>query len=254
MEKEGFWLPILGERVKRDRGQNFMAKLVGVSDKSGYEYFTGIEAKNLFEVTRSLAEYVYGEKVKALVLVDRSARPAYVAFKEYWGLVYGKEKTPDIYFINPKGFSNSGDMRVAVGRFKRFMVDDETEVTVRSQSEVTKDFRDAYQNLISDHKKSSVLLFDTCIHTGNTLSSVVKILRNVGFSDLRLGTARDGNVSLPVSFVAESCFRTCYPFGEDRMVEKSDVSVRSTLTKEVALIDHSKRLRQEIKQIVRDYV
>jgi hypothetical protein len=58
-------------------------------------------------IGKSISDFCTNNKIENVVFVDRSARPAYKVFKEYWDANLNS-KRPDIYFISPKMLENFG--------------------------------------------------------------------------------------------------------------------------------------------------
>lgn len=111
-----------------------------------------------------------------LVIIDRSSRPLYVGVREYLQSRYPDEQMPDIYFMNPKGFKSKEQMtrsEIQEVILDYISKDDlrETPNQVRSEEEILKEFEDTYKHLMLD-KEKPILIFDTCIHSGNSLEPV----------------------------------------------------------------------------------
>lgn len=54
------------------------------SASSGYEFFREPESREeLFTIGKTVADYLHSNNVNQIVFLDRSARPAYIALREY---------------------------------------------------------------------------------------------------------------------------------------------------------------------------
>ena len=233
--------------------------VLGLSEMnfSGYKFFSDKGAENLFLATRSLTSYLHDEEIKALILIDRSARPTWIAVNEYWKAVYPEEKIPDIYFINPNGFKLERDVLQKDIIQAKENNSPWANLGKRSFDEIVNDFVDSYKRLVLLHKDDPVLLFDTCIHDGYTLRPILRVFEDVGFSDIRSGVVHTkGRPVLPMSLVTNDGFKfcSCYSFGKDRSVKKSDSSVKSLSNDDIHDVEKSRELRDEIRQIIKDHV
>ena len=210
--------------------------------------FSKRRGKQLFNITEGLVDYLHDNGVKALVLPDRSARPVWVAVDEYWKIMFPEEERPDIFFINPDGFKRHGDLaNHSLADKSKFRFD----------NEIKSDFLEKYKALFG-HKEQRVLLFDVCIHSGETISPVIRFMRKVGFSKLEFGVGRDSgeNNSLVDFELLPSVKETCHSFGKDCFFGKPLDSVSSTLNTTDKYFarkkTESRQLRQEIRSIVRN--
>lgn len=232
-------------------------------NSDGYEFFAyPEERRELFDYSQKIAEYLRSEKVPNLIIVDRSSRPFYIGISEYLKSRYPEEKMPNIFFMNPKGFKAKEEMSP---REIREIIKDcrakedlgESPDHVRNKKEITDEFNDVYKRLITD-KEKPVLVFDTCIHSGNSLEPIKKMLERFNFSDIRIGTI---NESEPESKIKEDFYtassrpeKGCYPFDRDKIIEKTFEHVYSKRTDNLDKRDRSIRLRKEIKRIMTDFL
>ncbi len=234
------------------------------TEPASYEFFEHPqERQELFDYSKAVAEYLRIENIPNLVIIDRSARPLYVGVKEYLRSKYPDERTPNIYFMNPKGFKAKEDLTPEeiedIIEACRWHDDiDETSDQARSREEIMTEFQNTYKRLISD-KDKPVLVFDTCIHSGNSLESVKKAFDSLGFSDVRVGAVNPSNdfesqVKTDFYITKKEPKNGCYPFSEDRIIEKTFKRVQSQETKEIHRREKSRRLRKEIKRIMNDFL
>lgn len=228
-----------------------------------YEFFEFEEArKQLFEFTEKIVDYLRKEKISNLVIVDRSSRPLYVGVREYWQKKYPQEKKPNILFVNPNGFKAREDLTedeieelINECDFKLDAV--ETPDQVRPKERIIKEFHEKYKLLVAD-KEKPVLIFDSCIHSGDTLLPMKKIFKESGFTDLRIGSVgpadRGSSVKDDFHLTTQRPVQGCYPFNRDFMVEKTFSSSASKPTKIEERRARSIRLRKEIKKIMNEYL
>lgn len=116
------------------------------------------------------------------------------------------------------------------------------------------EFVQSYPKLMADRDKS-ILLFDVCIHSGDTMEPVVIALKEFGFTNLIIGSAKSedmGSAVTPdVTFIDESQ-SLCEPFPQS-VVEKTNDSVHTK--RRVAnsqFLKEARGARQEIKQMIEE--
>ncbi|MCX6736042.1 MAG: hypothetical protein NTZ13_03075 [Candidatus Parcubacteria bacterium] len=228
-----------------------------------YEFFDYPEEREeLFRYTEKIVEYLKNEKISNLVIIDRSSRPFYVAVLEYWHKKYSGEPAPNIYFMNPKGFKPREEMTEAeiYDIYKDSLWKDDVCETpepqeIKSREEVLKEFQDTYKKLLED-KKKPVLIFDTCIHSGNSLASVKNTFDDAGFTDARVGAINPSDKGAKVStdfyVSSQRPEKGCYPFDRDRLIEKTFDHVYSSPTMDPRKKEKAIQLRKEIKRIIAD--
>ncbi len=171
------FIAALNEMVSMLRSKN--------RESEGYTFFLEQWSRTeLFEYCKAIAEYLHDKNIEDLVIIDRSARPLYVGVMEYWRMKYPSKKMPGIFFMNPKGFKAREDLKpgeefsIAIDAlFKGDIIESPSQA--RSEDAVLSEFRKTYKTLM-EHKDKPVLVFDTCIHTGNSLAPVKKSLRKAG--------------------------------------------------------------------------
>ena len=131
----------------------------------------------------------------------------------------------------------------------------ESRYQVRNQDEIIQEFQDTYTKLMED-KDKPVLIFDTCIHSGDSLFSVKRAFDQAGFDDVRVGAVnpsdRASKVKTDFFITRQEPEKGCYPFDRDRMIEKTFDHVYSRPTDDPEKRERSVRLRQEIKRIMRE--
>ena len=226
----------------------------------GYEFFNdSTERWELVKYSQKIAEYLRSEQIPNLVVIDRSSRPLYVGVQEYWRAEHPDEPRPNIYFMNPKGFKAREDLTPS--EIQQIIDDcnwkddaDESRYQVRSQDEIMEEFQGTYKHLMED-KDKPVLIFDTCIHSGDSLASVKNAFDEAGFEDARIGAVNPSEsrkVQTDFFITRQHPEKGCYPFDRDRMIEKTFDHVYSQPTNDPEKRERSVRLRQEIQRIMRE--
>jgi hypothetical protein len=207
---------------------------------------------------RKIVEYLHDNKISDLVIIDRSSRPVYIGVMEYWRKKYPNEKMPGIYFMNPKGFKSrealTEEELEEVQEDCNYKHDlDESSSQARSEAEIIKELEETYFNLVKD-KDKTILIFDSCIHSGNTLAPLKEILEKAGFTDLRIGAInrsdRGSLVKTDFSITSDRPNKGCYPFDRDRMIEKTFDHVYSKKSRDPRSVALAIMLRREIKHII----
>jgi hypoxanthine phosphoribosyltransferase len=179
---------------------------------------------------------------------------------EYWKKAYPGERRPGIYFVNPKGFKDrettSPEELREVNEDAAFKEDlRESESKARTRSEIDEEFSKTYPRLMADRGKK-VLVFDTCIHSGDTLASVVDTFDRLGFKDVKVGSVNPADyhskVQTDFHITKERPEMGCYPFDRDRMIEKTFEHVYSKRGNDKEKKAAGIALRKEIKKIMQE--
>jgi hypothetical protein len=231
--------------------------------ESNYTFFrTERERSELFEYTKGLAEYIISEQIKNLVIVDRNARPVYIGVREYLLHKYPETEMPQIYFLNPKGFKAKKELTQR--EIRKIMISSkikdptgETREEIRDKEEIIQEFEDIYKRLLDD-KNEPVLIFDTCIHSGDSLDPVKELFNTLDFSDVRIGAvtkSEDGSkVDTDFHITDDLPKKMCNPFSQERSVSKTFKHVYSKRTDRSYQIKKSRQIREEIKRIINDFL
>jgi hypothetical protein len=220
----------------------------------------------LVTIVKNTATYLHDNKIKNFVLMDRSARPAYIGVREAWRRMYPDEPMPDIYFLNPTGFVNSdifhsmGETGLSKG-FEIVMDGLRKENDIaridptgpRTQEEIEGEFKQTYRRLLGN-KSEPTLIFDTCIHSGDSIRPVRDSMRGMGFDQLRVGVVDAGRNESEIhpDFKALNTkpLGVCFPFDHDRVVERRFNASTSLRNDDPVAIETGADLRSEIKRIV----
>ena len=236
----------------------------GYEDESegNYQFFIYKEEReDVYKFSAAIAEHLKEQNIPNLVITDRSSRPLYIGVREYWKKKYPDKKMPNIYFMNPRGFKSAENLtgQDIVKIISDNMFSNDAKVVhdqARNHGEIYQDFKQTYKTLLKD-KNKPVLVFDTCIHSGNTLKPVKDMMKEQGFTDIRIGSINPSgphsSVNADFYITNERPARECIPFDKDCIVEKTFDHVYSTKTKDKAKRSVSIALRKEIKRIMQEY-
>lgn len=246
--------------ARQEDMQQLLKMLLGETEgrRSGYEFFpSAAERKELVTICGRVAEYLHDNHIANLVLLDRSARPAYIGIREMWKQKYPDQPLPGIYFVNPTGFNSTEETR---GSRVREIIDDSawkgTDIgsarDIRSEDEIQKDFQQTYQRLLANKDKGT-LLFDTCVHSGDSFKPVLETFKSMDFKNLKVGVVGDdmnmSNIKPDLVAVSGQPLGVCYPFDRDRMIGRRLDSVTSARNTNSSEREKSVRLRKEITKI-----
>lgn len=229
-------------------------------EEGGYNVFRNEYVRHdIFEFSKELATYVAENEIKSIIFLDRSARPAWIGFNEYWKMNYSDKPKPSINFINPEAFDPLHPMYHQEEKEPQGIVlvtkDGEIRELDRIKQatrEIQTKFEDVFNRLV-DRKDEPTLIFDTCSHSGGTIEDVTSALRSIGFSDLRVITANRPDDKSGVkadAFIDNNTYLTsCYPFGKWSAVDKGDdiISEASPYSGST-----TRFVREEIKRIIHD--
>lgn len=219
---------------------------------------------DLVKTCSNIAEYTHDEGIKSILLLDRATRPAYLGIREAWQRKYPDEDRPSMHFINPTGFV---DIRTGLGWDKenrmlkgqvikkrgdnKLNQTDSFFATSRTKSAIQGDFINTFPNLIKN-KNESLLVLDTCIHSGDSVRPVLNTLDSLGFSDVHFGVVDNRHNYSELQPDAEfgvGTALTCYPFLVDTMTNRSFGSVVSTKSPFPERVQMARELRQEASEI-----
>ena len=264
MDPKQYWDDYYNARYEYLEAERDMERFAEESENRGeYEFFKYEDAREeVFKFSKSIAEYLKENDIKDLVIVDRSSRPLYVGVKEYWKDVFPDVPMPNIYFVNPKGFNSVDEIeksKIQYANTAAYLNGDPLEQLdeARTKMEVMEEFKDVYPKLLKD-KEKPILIFDTCIHSGDTLFPVTKTLEDLGFTNVRVGSVNPsdkGSVVKTDFYITEKePEKGCYPFDKDRMIEKTFEHVYSKPTRNPGKRDDGNILRGEIKRIMREHL
>lgn len=185
-----------------------------------------------------ITEFVHDNDIPSIILLDRSARPAYIGIKEAWRRKYPDSKQPSIYFINPTGFNDADTLlqpqRTYYGNelsLAGLLIEQDGRGKgndtgtflngLRSREAIGVELGEKYSKL-AKNKNQPLLIMDTCVHSGKTLAGVMDTLRNVGFTDIRIGVVTDdlNSSGITPDLVCLEGNTGCYTFGQDNLTQR----------------------------------
>lgn len=222
-----------------------------------YEYFKDEgQRHDIYEFSKELTKYIHENSINDVILIDRSARPAWVGIDEYWKTNYPEEKRPSIHFLNPEPLE-FGNFLKDENISGREAAKDMREVEKNGSSPLLNKFNKKITSLADEfikkykiEKGNPILVFDTCSHTGETINAVTNMLRAGGY-EVRIVTANGANVlETDKSLDGNAIMTSCYPFGKDSGVKKGD-ELTSSLD-EKADREPVVTSRLEIRKIIKD--
>lgn len=234
-----------------------------IDEGSQYAFFENADERNeLVHYCERVTEYLHDNGIADLIIIDRSSRPLYIGVMELWRHKYPGQPMPGIYFMNPKGFKDTDtltdDDLFDIEEDSAWNEDRlESIGQARASSEIRDELERTYVKLMRD-KDKPVLVFDSCIHSGDTLTPVVESLEELDFSDVRIGSVEEAppraNIHPDFYITDTRPAKGCYPFDQDKMIEKTFDHVYSYPQRDPALIKRSTQLRKEIKQIITEAI
>jgi hypothetical protein len=192
--------------------------------------------REIYEQISSCAEFIRENRIANVLLLDRSARPLGFALTEYYDKMYSHEKPPQIFVTNPAGYSSEPDSVSFSDIFGILQSLEKGEplpgLPRRSIEHIAQDFTGKYPLLMAQRDKP-LLLFDTCVHTGETMEPVLAVLEYLGFTDIRIGVGSMSHLRGPLPFRVDYVgprgqVLSCHPFGVDSLASKTRDSVVSS--------------------------
>lgn len=220
------------------------------------------ERRDLYLVGRNMSEYVREEGVKAVYFMDRSARPAHVAMKTYWNIYFPESPIPHIGFLNPRGFVSQEDVDKGIVFPMTYTFNDrsaqnsrEALEDIRPESEIVNDLRG--ELIAKDLHDQLILLFDTCVHSGESVRPMIDKFRKAGADNVKFGvvSANENMSGIRPDFTVMDKAPTavCYPFGRDPLTTKiyGDIHNASNVTPRNS--QYARLLREEIKMAVEEF-
>ena len=186
-----------------------------------------------YESSMNLASYLKTEKIPNVVFLDKSARQAYVGLREAWKKVAEDETEPTIYFLNPNELRGEDDFSDYEGEFNR-----------------------KYKHL---NREEAILVYDACIHSGDSLFGTKAFLESLGFKDVRVGaTSPEKTFSeerygeLDLIALDHRAHAGCHPFGHPLYVEHDGGRVVSKKIDSKTQRDRAVMEKQRIKDAFND--
>jgi hypothetical protein len=180
---------------------------------------------------------LFNQKVNSIIFLDRSARLGYLALIKSWRKLFSPIKCPDIYFTNPDGYN--------------------TQFGKKDIKSIAKEFDKSYKKLASK-KHEKIMLFDTCMHSGDTLRPVLEVLKKAGYSKLLIGLTQPkdylyrSGIKVNFSALENSPSKACYPFGRGGLLTKMGDGLICSPRKDSEARKYFLELRKEIAEIYKD--
>lgn len=183
--------------------------------------------EDIYESSKSLADYISNEGIKNIFFLDSSARQAYIGLKEMWRKEHFEEAEPTIYFINPDPLKYDSDSL------------DET---------LAGEFAKTYHDI---DKNEKTLIYDVCIHTGNTILNTQKFFKDMGFTDVKTAvtsvskecTLENAN-KIDLVCLDDRAMAGCHPYGKPSYIQKTGLLTGSVEHNEKkrhqGIVDHQK--------------
>ncbi len=196
-------------------------------------------ANRMVRAADGLNNYAVDNQVTNLLLVDMAARMAGKAMQLLWRHQFGNRSLPySIYPLNPRGFLKPEHLK---GTSAHSLVIPEitkgasiAEILSlgtprgRSVDQIAADLTQAYPDLM-EAKAEPTLLYDNCIHTGDSIRPMLEVLAELGFTNLRCGVIADERapwnrqdpaMDLVIDPQPKVTDRWCYAFGMNRLYQR----------------------------------
>lgn len=158
------------------------------------------EREDVFTASFNLAKYLKEQKIANVMFLDKSARQAYVGLKAAWEKITDSSQPLNLYFINPQDLREEDNF-----------------------SYYEKEFRRVYKNI---NPEEPLLLYDACVHNGETLLATQKFFNYLGFRKVHLAVTSVGpDVSqavveqLALICLDKPAVAGCHPFGHPWYIE-----------------------------------
>ncbi len=204
--------------------------------------FSPEQAKNIAEYAEQTVDYIHSNNIGSVALLDTAARPfahpISMAWQRRFGDDPGAPERPSLFFINPQGFvarSNFNPLTLLNSLLKPVIKGDTFELPHRRRS--AQSIQTELPNQLPGfyaRRDQPTLVLDTCLHTGSTITPLIKGLQAAGFDKLHLGVihCKDSKLHVKPDLIldANPPVGACYPFGIDKLVEKTYRRAHSNVT------------------------
>lgn len=195
------------------------------------------QREEIVKIADNLAGYLFNQKINNIIFLDRSARLGYLALIKSWRKLFPTIKCPDIYFTNPDGYN--------------------TQFEKKDVKSIAKEFDRAYKKLASK-KHEKIMLFDTCMHSGETLRPVLEVLKKAGYSKVLVGLTQPkdyfyrSGIKVNFSALKNQQSKCCYPFGRGELMTKMGDGLICSQRKDSEARKYFLKLRKELAEIYKD--
>lgn len=233
--------------------------------RNQYEYFYDRRIRrDIYELSKEFADYLFENKIANIIFLDSSARAAYVGVDEFWNEYFPEVDKPGFYFVNPTGFKvTPRTLELAPGEATSLFTELQSTGALparanRTLEDVKNRFLEVFTKLTKD-KDKPLVVFDTCLHTGSSVQPILDVLKEAGFSDVKVVAAmshdRESEIAVDTTLDNHTYFKTCNPFGVDDLVKRND-DVLSVKVKDgdrqPGYVADGPLVRQEIRNIIKD--
>lgn len=189
--------------------------------------------EDVYESSINLASYLKDQQIPNVMFLDKSARQAYVGLKEAWKKIGEDAKEPNIYFINPTDLRGEEDF-----------------------SDYEAEFNRNYKHL---SREEAILVYDACIHSGESLFATKAFLESLGFKDVKIG-ATSPDKTFPIEKYSEldlialdhRAHAGCHPFGHPLYIDHNGGRVVSQKIDSKTQRDRAVMEKQRIKDAFND--
>lgn len=188
--------------------------------------------EDIYESSKKLADYISNEEIRNVFFLDNSARQAYLGLKEIWKKEHTEKVEPSIYFINPDPLKYEQDFE-----------------------ELAEYFAKKYHNV---DKNDKLLVYDVCIHSGNTIQTVQDFFKKMGFTDVRLAItsvsedySEDNKNKLDLVCLEDRAKLGCHPFGKQDYINKTG-SIISEVNRHQKFHHQGQTDHQKIKDVFKE--
>jgi len=179
------------------------------------------ERRRVFVAVEKTVNRIKLNKIKNIIILDKSARAIYIGILEYYRIKYPNEKPPRIYFLNPNSFKHNDHFT----------------------AQAVREFANRYKRLMKE-RSDPVLVLDNCMHYGTTMNATYKLLMTLNFKKIdNFVLFQDGHAT-----------PGCYTIGDRQQSLVANVVTTSIVSKKDSYTDVKAgiQIRNEIKDIVRE--
>lgn len=223
---------------------------------------------DLYTIGEGLATYAHDQDIQQMIYLDRNCRLAYIPVEEYWGSTYPNEPHPAFYFINPRGMLSIEKLAEEAApektwertyNLRQWASDDPMHENnfmrlkdIRSKADIQTELARAITKGKIDTSLAT-LIVDTCLHWGLSMSPVLDMLQDAGFTNLRVAVISAGvntsNIKPDYAVFAGVAAGRCNPMGKESAISKTFSSIHSQASRKGDRDAYN--LRREIRDIMK---
>jgi hypothetical protein len=233
------------------------------TQENAYDHFPTRDCRDdLYQVAASTSRYIQQHDIKRVYLLDRSARPAHAALSAYWKAKNPDEEMPGIRFLSPKGFISKEELGEGpLNKRELKQIDEdrhgkaESFKHVRQSAKIVEELQAMFKK-DGVQPEDDVLLFDTCLHTGRSLTPIKDKFDKAGMKNVHVGVVDADPYHMSTSLdpdmvaLAYRPMLVCIPFGDDRVTLKSYKSIFSHVNKDPKYRRQGLEIRREIGRAI----